>query len=402
MKIEFSRPHPFREMKEFHLMVPLERGWISDYCFNVLAEKYGLITLKNQYCFLFINNQAHGVYYVIEDPSFLTLERAHRPRGVLFKPRKAKGIQSPYQEEYVYRKTSEIQAGNNDAIKEFLTVDKYLIYSAIYAIFGTHHDENEIFYLNPLTQKVEPIPFDTNIAEIRNGVWAYDRRAIDPIIRTMLSIPEFRYLRNRYLFSMIHKERSTLFQTFDTVYERIESAIEMDRNKVHATFVTKKTLENYRQILQKNIETILNDITGKSALAIQSDIIKPKVHCTFIRGAHGGLVMDISNQFMHSIKLDKITTKDGSRCLPIHRVIPKRKGENPIMDRAELHIPPNILFGQTSSRVELQEQPSPWGKEEFVNLTPHFTNAFTNHPIDPRFIRVLYQKPSGEEESKNP
>jgi len=157
-------------MKEFNLLYPESRGYLSDWIGHKLQEKVGLIALRIDYVNVTINGNDLGLYCLEESYNKILIENNQLKEGIVFKwgivPKmysSGKILKNPN-----LNKSSKLL---EDLIKGFIIddieinklfdLDKMAIFFAVNDLMkGTHHGvalSNTRFYFNPITNLIEPI-----------------------------------------------------------------------------------------------------------------------------------------------------------------------------------------------------------------------------------------------------
>jgi hypothetical protein len=157
-------------MKEFNLLYPEARGYLSDWIGHKLQEKVGLIALRINYINVTINGDDLGLYCLEESYDKILIENNQRKEGVIFK---WGSVPQMYSRKKILKDPNLYKSSKllEDLIKGFtiddiginkvFDLDKMAKLFAINDLLnGTSHGvhlNNVRFYFNPITNLIEPI-----------------------------------------------------------------------------------------------------------------------------------------------------------------------------------------------------------------------------------------------------
>ena len=275
-RIKFPDEYRFEGMRRTHLILPNDRGWVSDYLFNQLARKHGLMALKDGFAALHINGIYHGLYYQIEHPDEGFLARYNRQSGPLLNDDPFLGssvahlgasyvsyTETPNQllvEINRFLGLSKRRAITTAQIRQHVHVDKYITMLALARLFGTDHwsinyPGNVRIYHDPTTGRLEPIPWDTNCYryEIHHKDEGLDHRSTDGLSRGLLVDADLQFQRNQLLWELVGPGIDDILAQYDTISTRISPYIDADNMKVYSSYHAKWEInERYRENLVQN------------------------------------------------------------------------------------------------------------------------------------------------------
>jgi len=221
-------------LKKFNIQHPQTRGYQGQLVIDDIYSKYGLITPKHLFVNVEVNGQKLGIMLLEEHFSKELLERHKRKEGVIVKFNETlfwkslllnngdvklhKPSINPFKHYTnsnigVFSKTKVNKSDNlrgqyslavsmlrsfvEGDVKPSEVFDVKMMgsYLAITSFFKAGHDTlfiNQRFYLNPLTLKIEPIPYDANLG--------YDIKVIgQPIVDKILKDPKINKVFNQVL-----------------------------------------------------------------------------------------------------------------------------------------------------------------------------------------------------------
>lgn len=184
-------------MSRFSIHSPETRGHIHEWVFQKALKDERLINLRYKFIKVFLNGKKLGIYALEEFFDKRLIENNQRREGIIFKPDRiinSIGGQSDFSylyensdtlKPYVYQKqkvfsdtilynqynnlSKQLHLFRKKKISAVSIIDIELSakYLALSSIFGSQHGnipENLIFYYNPITNLIEPIGYDGNVA----------------------------------------------------------------------------------------------------------------------------------------------------------------------------------------------------------------------------------------------
>ena len=186
-------------VSRFSLHSPETRGHIHEWVFQKALKSEGLIHMRYNFVKIYLNGKYLGIYAFEEFFEKRLIENNKKREGIILKPDRIidkEGNQANYNynekisnntlyEPYVYQKqkvvSSPTLSNQYNNVKERLELFRYkkisinaLVdldltakYLSLTTIFGGQHGnvpENLIFYYNPITNLLEPIGYDGNVA----------------------------------------------------------------------------------------------------------------------------------------------------------------------------------------------------------------------------------------------
>jgi len=186
-------------MSRFSLHSPETRGHIHEWVFQKALQYEGLINVRYKFIKVYLNGTNLGIYALEEFFEKRLIENNHRREGIIVKPDmiiNSTGNQVGfnadivnisgnfpfvYQQANVFSDTTLSNSYNylSKSLQLFRThkipsnslidIESTAKYFALSTIFGGQHGHvpgNSIFYFNPVTNLLEPIGYDGNVARI--------------------------------------------------------------------------------------------------------------------------------------------------------------------------------------------------------------------------------------------
>jgi hypothetical protein len=167
-------------MKEFNLLFPSSRGYLSDWIGHKIQEKVGLIALRINYVNVTINGKDLGLYCLEENFDKRLIENNNLKEGIIFKWGNTPQI---YNQGTVSKNLSLIKQSNTlkRLIKSFnikeIETDQLFDLSKMAKFFAVNdllngdahgvHLNNTRFYFNPITNLIEPIGREWNMTSYK-------------------------------------------------------------------------------------------------------------------------------------------------------------------------------------------------------------------------------------------
>ena len=159
-----------KRMREFNLLYPRARGYLSDWVGHKLQQSLGLIGLRMDFVNVTLNGKNFGLYCLEENYDKNLIENNNFREGIIFKwsdpikiYNKKKQSKNPnFEEKAIFLqqriKAYEINDINIEDIFDMAKMAKFLAINDL--INGGYHGidlSNTRFYLNPVTNLIEPI-----------------------------------------------------------------------------------------------------------------------------------------------------------------------------------------------------------------------------------------------------
>lgn len=225
-KIKIKGDGTWRGMRRFAIQGPHNRNYLNEWMFQKMYGYAGVISLRYDFIQVTINGKEHPIYAVEENFDSKLIEHNQRREGPIFRahlapPFSTRPIQIYNSEKYkkdkalinqVYSAESLIEAYRQGELpaSEVFDIDLMAKTLALCDLAGSFHAlsyENMRFYYNPVTGKIEPIPYDnqhiTNLNDsqlIGEGHW--------------VSAEETQFLASRHAHRSPHRNLIWVFQLF--------------------------------------------------------------------------------------------------------------------------------------------------------------------------------------------
>ncbi|MEN8008207.1 MAG: CotH kinase family protein [Candidatus Krumholzibacteriota bacterium] len=176
-------------MREFTLLVPKSRGYLSEWVGHELERRENLVTLRYDFVDVTINGKHVGLYCLEEHYDKRLVESNRFREGLLFKPglqevdvyNRKKILADPVKNKQHVLLSNMWQAFlvGELAPGDLFALDKIAIDFAIADLLQGHHSkfiDNIRYYLNPVTNLIEPATREWNPLR-RSDVWRGDTTA---------------------------------------------------------------------------------------------------------------------------------------------------------------------------------------------------------------------------------
>ena len=184
-------------MSKFSLHSPETRGHIHEWVFQKVLQYEGLISMRYKFVKIYLNGKKLGIYALEEHFDKILIENNNRREGLIVKPDMIKNSEGEqgnfnfddvsksdislfvYQQAKVYSDTILSNSYNHlsrslnlfrshkipaHSIIDFKSTSKYFALSTIFGGQHGHVPLNLVFYFNPVTNLIEPIGYDGNVA----------------------------------------------------------------------------------------------------------------------------------------------------------------------------------------------------------------------------------------------
>ena len=178
-------------MEEFKLLPPTSRNNVVEWIGHALEEKEGLIALRYFFIDLTLNGENLGVYAIEEHFNKELLENRRSREGIIFsaKPNQIKIFNEKKISKDINKKNqirflqSSLQSvkDNELEIDRIFDLEKFASHFAIIDLMDGYHavGDNSIYYLNPVTNLIEPITREYNSLRYSDGQPNVEKLMID-------------------------------------------------------------------------------------------------------------------------------------------------------------------------------------------------------------------------------
>ena len=431
LRLKLPKENPLNQLRHINLINPEDRAMISNYFGEYLGNKIGVMTHNTDFTRLFINEKFVGLYHLStrEDEEMIRVN--NRIPGPLFSGNnlsqvwkstefKITGDQEILSEINLMELL--VEAINLEELDEqhkqlwsILSMDKYARFNALLSLVGgihTDYTHNHLYYFDPTLGKLEPVVSDINghglllYPSPRSRLLKANKPFVEvpingqnnPLVNIALLDPEFRHLRNQYLYQLLEGDGSYKSQVEELkkIFQYIDSSVISDRYKksIIETFVgwfrvpySNKQYEQSKDVLFdwiKNRNIFLEQELSDSSINI--DFIEGKEFDRLLLKVNGnssvifdtsvinGEIFPVSPDGSAIVKTDLYTLHPG-----ISLIDPQwRHGGAAVYD---YEIAPGIQlyefkYLKTSKSIK-------------NNLLSAFSNAITNEKISPIINEVL-------------
>jgi hypothetical protein len=152
-------------MREFSIQHPRTRDYMNEWFFHRFLSYSGLTTLRYDFVEVTLNGRYLGIYGREEHFDKLLIENNGQREGVLFRAdTRFYWYDKPGNADYVFGAALQpYQPRGERATHEVFDADKLATLFAVLDLTGHHHAahlQNLVFYWNPITSLIEPVPAD--------------------------------------------------------------------------------------------------------------------------------------------------------------------------------------------------------------------------------------------------
>ena len=183
-RIDMRGGRYFQGIEEFNLHKPLLRNYIHEWIFHKMLNENGIFTPNYYFVNLKINGSPRGIYALEETFSKELIERNNNRFGPVFEFDSKVGVNKDiskallvYNEKFWLREENkkfysnalyvlENFLKNDDIFHNYVDIEKWAKFFAISDLTRAYHatvKHSVRFFFNPVTAKIEPIPFDGHI-----------------------------------------------------------------------------------------------------------------------------------------------------------------------------------------------------------------------------------------------
>ncbi|MDA7766407.1 CotH kinase family protein [Alphaproteobacteria bacterium] len=329
LRIKTSKKYPFEGLRHFNLINPEDRSMTSNYYGEYLADKMGILTHNTKFVELFINQKYIGVYHLTtnDDEEMLRVndrvpgpiyvgddlaERWEADQFVVKGDLKVHKNLSPLQLmlDAIY---AENTADKHEQLWDIVSKEQYAKFNALLSLVGgihTDYTHNHLYYFDPSQGRIEPIISDIN----GHGLLLYPspRERLtssyepfvevplngrnNPLLDVALRDPDFRHLRNKFLYEYLTKEGSFEVQKMELtrLFDRIDPSVLKDRNKasIMETFVGYWRVP-YSNALYAKSKTVVFDWIQQRNKFLLDELLNSKVTFDLRSMPSGATVLDV-------------------------------------------------------------------------------------------------------------
>jgi len=329
LRIKTSKKYPFENLRRFNLINPEDRSMISNYYGEYLADKMGVLTHNTKFVELFINQKYIGVYHFTTNDDEEMLRVNDRVPGPIYvgddlAERWESGQFVVKGDLKVHKNLSPLQlmldsiytentADKHEQLWDIVSKEQYAKFNALLSLVGgihTDYTHNHLYYFDPSQGRVEPIISDIN----GHGLLLYPspRERLtssyepfaevplngrnNPLLDVALRDPDFRHLRNKFLYEYLTKEGSFEVQKaeLERLFDRIDASVRKDRNKasIMETFVGYWRVP-YSNALYEKSKTVIFDWIQQRNMFLLEELSNSKVSFDLRSVPSGAKVLDV-------------------------------------------------------------------------------------------------------------
>ncbi|MBU2524384.1 CotH kinase family protein [Patescibacteria group bacterium] len=283
----------FNDMTSFHLILPEDRGYISEDYSHYIAKKLGLITFNTDFYKLFINGEYQGLYFMIEQatPAFLTRNNLDL-NGNVYKNESDSGsglnafespnywqknVASPNMKKKDMSEISLLLESIKDDIppERIIDIDNFIKWNAHSVLVNSTHQSsggNIITYFDPKKRKFIFFPWDTaqqdhEQIDLNNNV----------LTSYVLQYPEYMFERNKVLWNYLNNENNLNddLRYMDDKFEFIKIAMYKDKKKEIPNITFNKWSGVYKEMMVSRYANVKNQLKD-SKIDVSFNVIDSK------------------------------------------------------------------------------------------------------------------------------
>jgi hypothetical protein len=179
-RVKIKGGETFRGMKMFSLHKPRARNYIHEWIFLKMMKKEGLISPRYEFIELVVNGKSRGVYALEEHYTKHLLENNESREGPIIRFDEDTGVNflssniTPYEQEKWLTDSNlpivekaigllENYRSGKLSFSQVFDINKWAVFFAVADVTSSRHalvSKSLRIYYNPITSKLEPIPFD--------------------------------------------------------------------------------------------------------------------------------------------------------------------------------------------------------------------------------------------------
>ncbi|MBI4489162.1 MAG: CotH kinase family protein [Deltaproteobacteria bacterium] len=296
-RIRFEKGDLFEGKRSINLVIPQDRGYLSEHLANYRARKMGLVVPDSRYAFLRVNGQFQGIYFEIEQPS-----------GKEFLERnKRKGDANFYNEENwnwfrygftpIFTKLAHWKKKDRDAVSQvdnyaeldyllfllneadderfhkeipnLMDIGQFFRWQSHSMLMGSYHQgdhNNNNLYFDITQGKFEPMPWDVHQWPIKG---LFFDKPYNPLVTRILRNPDFLHERNRILWGYVNNPKNLTDDVafYDDIYKKTRRGFYADRKKGVMNWKFDREVRRNRETIVTNWEKIRNNLSFSTLFA---------------------------------------------------------------------------------------------------------------------------------------
>ena len=286
-RVKVSEDKTIFGMSNFSLSSPETRGHIHEWVFQKALEYEGLISLRYKFVNIILNGKNLGIYALEEFFDKRLIENNRLREGIIVKPnvfdsngdlfvyKKNKVKSNAILKESYNRLTNNLKLLRKRKINvaEVFDIKKSAKYFALTSIFGGQHGHlsgNFVCYFNPITNLLEPIGYDSNVARIierYGGMITSPKNDYHKSIFESSSIiaPLFAY--DEFIRAYIKELKLMIDENYLTDYfAKIDEELNINLNILYKEYPYFNYFE--RNYLASNINYIIKQLTDANSVKV--------------------------------------------------------------------------------------------------------------------------------------
>lgn len=441
-RIKIKGDHSYLGLKSFSIQHPSTRSFMNEWFIHRLFEKEGLLTTKYVFIPVIINGENKGVYALEEHFDKQLLERNHRREGPIVKLDEsglwAKRVVEKKEKTYfdlpiLFSAPVDVFKGNRtfkspslhksyivamDRMNKFrmndedpnsyMDITSFAKFVALSDALGGVHSliwHNQRMYLNPITNKLEPIAYDEFTAldesSATNTITAtqWSNNVNHSLIVPLLNHPDFRALYFKWLD--YYSSEAFLNQQFNDLRSEIELNEALLNPEYPFYHLTQEDFLDQMKSTRKQLKTVETFINKNPSYQIEKrfnqdqlpkNILLPKTALRVNTKSRDSLqtVLQLSNYHSHDITV--IGYQIDNVLYPLNRKITLKSYDNFSVDRDEITLPykpKRIVYtakncGDSLFYAKINKWPFP---EKIAQIAADFTSIKTQ--VVDQTIKVL-------------
>ena len=354
LRIKTSKKYPYEHLRRFNLVNPEDRAMISNYYGEFLADKMGILTHNTKFIDLFINEKYVGVYHFTTNDDEEMIRVNNRVPGPIYvgddlgerwetTQFEMKGDLKAHTNLLPLRLMldaiySENSGDQHKKLWDIVSKEKYAKFNALLSLVGgihTDYTHNHLYYFDPSRGRIEPIISDIN----GHGLLLYPspRERLtskyepfvevplngrnNPLLDIALLDPDFRHLRNKFLYKYLTKLGSFEVQKaeLNSLFDRIDQSVKKDRNKasIRETFVGYWRVP-YPNASYEKSKTVIFDWVRKRNQFLLQELSTSTVSFDLRKRPSGSTILDILVEGNSAVVFDVNDLGEGVHVKTLH------------------------------------------------------------------------------------
>ena len=292
-RIKFAKDHLFRGMRMVNFIIMPDRAYYMEAFGNHLMRGKGMLAFRDGFARIDLNGSGSWhPYYMAEAPTAEFLEANGRPASAVFrridtgqetrfyKKKIYYGVGRNFEENfknYIKNPAKEplfraalgriINYKDFGELSQVVDVERFANLHALSVVVGIHHAlnmNNIYYYYDDTTGLFEPIMWDLHALPLQEtvamGIDLGPQQHIPLLFKNLLASDEYRYLRDRAIWSWVADEGKGLLGLYDTIHEGVWPWLEQWPEPLREVDHHKQKIEGYRANIEGNSRLLKREL----------------------------------------------------------------------------------------------------------------------------------------------